>query len=1647
MLNYFFNPSVPNQLCTAIKNEAEDFSGTPQTPLFAPREYQVYTAVSHCESQLFSGELQSEEDEGQYPILDFNHIFAMLPPSQNRSRFPEAQWLPSDLGFEEEEDDPSFKAGGTPLSSIDMNLVETTMIFVRQIWRSRDYEDFGIAVLQFLKSYTGKSVCSMFGAVVLKVTEMFKQCRSKLQSDDEENPFSKMRELMAKATALTQHPLLLKMKRILWYVLSFGTLMKMGISFDTFFYSKAEEEALTKQCSSKGSFLFAVFDGFAALFERLLDCYRTGSWSPLLASGTSYSKWSDTVYELRVQSQQLANPEACGFTYHGFLGKMEEALEQGRAIVKYETDKSVANGMKKLLSELEMIKATECTKKAARASRDAPFSLLYFGGSSLAKTTLQDLTHSHFAKTHGLPEGDEYKYTRTCQDEFFSGFNTQMWSIIVDDIANLNPNLGLDPSMSEVLQIRNNAPFCPPQADLADKGKTPMMCKFFQASTNTKDLNAHAYYNNTLAIMRRWNFIVTVTLKAEFAQVVNGVVPEKEARMLDGSKAVLPENGEYPDMWEFHVEKVVADMDMSSKKQRAAFEPVLTTDSIYEYLAFVSRESVIFKKQQAQIKAGAAIFKEVVLCQVCYRPEDKCVCEKEHLQSGDAAKVVAFGAMASAMTLFCVGPAVKRGTGNILHNIERKAVTKATDLATEVARSAATNLIREAKARSAPHVIELLRREGFLPPPDIDLVEEFDGRPDDEETRELRARMVSLHLPPPPQASWYDTIRARVDNMNLPIMQRLDTERRWVGAMMSRFGRKIRRMHMRAAMDPIIGQMYSGLMITISSVASLMAMTVVLKWMFPPKQKGKTGKTQGDEESESFEKDDKPNPWYRDEYKPCKFDYTPLTRSWKDMPRDQVEKRVARNIMYVQSTYQKGGKTAGRTFRILCLESQLYVTNSHNVPVEDVAFAVKQSDHQPGVGDSFRTTMHPGDFYRDPKHDLVFFRLRCVPPRASISGLLVSEKFTTCCEATFLSRDAQGIDERYTLRALQNSIETSDEIPEIIAYRGLCEIITESGHCGSPYLGFPPMGPVLLGLHIIGGWTKSVAAVVLPKESYESAREALKAEIVQAGEPDLHDAFGNPIELLPLHKKSTFRFIEEGTASVYGSLPGFRAKGKSKVTKTIIHNAMLDAGYEVKVGAPVLNSWKPWRTACVDVVQQDHNINCPILDECVDAFVSDILTNLPEGALSEVKVITERAALNGLPGVKYIDRMNLKSSMGFPWNAPKNNYLVHHGQIDQWEDLVDFTPEIHARVDVMHEKYRRGERCMAIFRAHQKDEVISLAKVEAQKTRLFSAGNCPLGLLMRQYFLGLVRCIQQNKLVFEAAPGTNATSLEWCQYYHWLTKFGTKRLIAGDYSKFDKKMSPAMMLAAFSVLEKILIAAGYTAEQMITVRTMKWDIVFALTDFDGDLVEFWGSNPSGHILTVIINCIANSLYVRYAWRQSDHELTKFRDYCALITYGDDNAMGVSPLVENFDHGVIQRELAKIGVVYTMPDKESESIPFVDIQDITFLKRAWVYNAEVGSFVARLEHDSIEKGLLYHLPSDTVCNEKLAVDSLDGALREYFYYGRSRFEERKAVFEKVIEQCELTPYFGGFQSYDALVQRYLENSKEFSEDGRCKQCAA
>jgi hypothetical protein len=252
-------------------------------------------------------------------------------------------------------------------------------------------------------------------------------------------------------------------------------------------------------------------------------------------------------------------------------------------------------------------------------------------------------------------------------------------------------------------------------------------------------------------------------------------------------------------------------------------------------------------------------------------------------------------------------------------------------------------------------------------------------------------------------------------------------------------------------------------------------------------------------------------------------------------------------------------------------------------------------------------------------------------------------------------------------------------------------------------------------------------------------------------------------------------------------------------------------------------------------------------------------------------------------------------------------------------------------------------------------------------------------------------------------------------------------------------MPPEIILAAYEILLLICKAAGYTPEQLRVVQGIAEDTAFPLVDMNGDLVEFYGSNPSGHPLTVIINSIANSLYMRYCYHvlSPENSCSHFKRDVALMTYGDDNAMGVNKKAPFFNHTAIQNTLAECGITYTMADKEAISIPYIHIDQISFLKRFWVWNEEVGAYLAPLEEDSIIKSLTMCVASKTLCIEAQAIETITSAQNEYFMYGKEVFEEKTLMLRRIVEKSDIKIYekSNTFQTWEGLKARYWENSKK------------
>lgn len=1441
-------------------------------------------------------------------------------------------------------------------------LTEATMILFRQFQLATTKEHIYLACCSYLHVTCGTSVAVKINSVIAIVSDMIGNLFSddlnvQASTGDPMNPFSDFRKYFVMFEEGLDHPMILKLKNIFYYMLAHAFLEPFGISFDMFYFNKASAEANRMKYTNNVGFAYSVLDGFSYIFERLYDVYKTGTWNSIVHSGKSYAKWIDLVYSIKEDIQKLHNPEASGISYHELLGRIDLCVEQGEQIVLYIKNSKTGDDkqiVKRLLGEIRVIQANEFTRKAAQQEREAPFGVLLYGGSSVGKSSVSSIMFNHFGKLHNLPTTSEYKYNRCFTDDYWSSFRTSMWFIQLDDIAARNSTLADDTSLAEVLHIINNVGYTPPQADLADKGKTPLRPALVTGTTNVKHLNAFVYYENTLAILRRFKLHVEVIPKREYSVNLEG---NERARMLDASKLPPIAEDSYPDYWEFKISEVRC--SMQNGKQTGSIVYVQTFTNINDFLAYYSKMTFTHKAQQQSAMCADQTFGKIKVCPVCYVPESACKCLDVQMYD----------------TMATLGV----GLAGLVYNYPD--FTK--DLAKYVA-IRGVNII-------APLIFDAIVDSG----------------------KEIFCK--TLH-----------DIRESVKSSAFSISERLALEKEKIKAIMFSYGDKIRSQFEK---NPIM----CALLVSIPFIC------------FIYKTYGNYARlsTQGDVVSREgisskigtviHANDEKPNPWTNSDYIVSDFDVGRCTSSLKTADFDDIRERIIKNCVHISSSYFDGTDQRVRAGKALCLGGNVYMTNKHNIPEGEINMTIISSPDIQGVTQNVTFLLLPNDLYFNESRDLAFFVASCCPPKRNIIEFFSKDSFKTVCEGYLVQRTNKGYPKSLALRGIkrQDNYYVNDHSAYYPSWVAQSAVNSEGGDCGSVMLGKTPLGPVIMGIHQTGGKFNTVTSVQVYQSDFACIQHLIK-NMFSPTKPKLVTVQGEELILAPLHHKSVFRYMEDGTASVYGSLPGFRPKHASKVMKTYIHDNVVARGYEVKTDKPVMKGWAPWRIGALDIVQQKYQMRTDILQECVDSFTQDILQSLSTQDLSELVILTDSATLNGLPGVRFIDKMKRNTSMGFPWRRKKSLYLKQMGQVEQWQDYVQFDEDIYENIDEIILKYRNKERCMPVFTGHLKDEPIAFAKIESQKTRIFAGAPADWCFVVRKYLLSFTRVLQNNKFVFESAPGTNPVSSEWGDIYHYLTQFGTDRIVAGDYSKFDKNMSAQIILAAFEIIKNILKEANWTEEDLQIVTGISFDTAFPVMDFNGDLVEFFGSNPSGQPLTVIINGLVNSLYVRYVWRAVGNDLKDFKKKVSLMTYGDDNIMGVSKSVKNFDHTIMQSILSQVNVKYTMADKLAKSVPFIDINEASFLKRSWLYESEIDNYLCPIEEDSIAKSLTKCLPSTDKCPEAHAVDILSNTVFEYFNYGKEIFELKRSMCLDIVDEANLYPYYvTPFPTWEEMKLAFLE----------------
>ena len=600
---------------------------------------------------------------------------------------------------------------------------------------------------------------------------------------------------------------------------------------------------------------------------------------------------------------------------------------------------------------------------------------------------------------------------------------------------------------------------------------------------------------------------------------------------------------------------------------------------------------------------------------------------------------------------------------------------------------------------------------------------------------------------------------------------------------------------------------------------------------------------------------------------------------------------------------------------------------------------------------------------------------------------------------------------------------------------------TYGGMCMTTLIGEVKGMPFIAGHHL-AGLGRSGAAGFLTREQIKTAIAANSnipgVLIPHSSVPMATETLG--VEFGPLvapHEKCVTRALDlNAKLKIHGSHTLPRSSPRSGVVTSRISRAVTEImGIEKIHGPPPDLSAEIHKT--VDIAGKTKTATKFESELMQKAFIdySTRTHGLLPSEYAKMGKISDDVNLSGLDGVMGVNSMNFRTAVGWPLKGPKDKYVnLSDREVEGISCPRDVDPFILDEVKRMEECLLRGESLNTVFKASMKDEPTKNTK---KTGRVFAAANMSFVFLVRKYYLTLSAAFQRNKIATECAVGTVVQSPEWTELFEHIGAHGWDQAIAGDYAKFDGKMSPQFMLMAFKVLIDMAKKSGnYDEDDLKIMLGIATEISYPTYDYFGTLVQFFGSNPSGHPLTVVINSIVNSLYMRYAY----YKIAKTKKWIrvplfggpvSFMSYGDDNIMTVARGFEDFNHTAIAAVFAEVDIVYTMADKEAESVPFIELSDASFLKHFAVWDDELGLYRSPVEPATIAKMLHAHIKSDVLSMEQSSAEAIQNVALKYFESGREVYTRQVALLEQVATASGIQGYVGPIPTYDERVKWYKE----------------
>lgn len=790
--------------------------------------------------------------------------------------------------------------------------------------------------------------------------------------------------------------------------------------------------------------------------------------------------------------------------------------------------------------------------------------------------------------------------------------------------------------------------------------------------------------------------------------------------------------------------------------------------------------------------------------------------------------------------------------------------------------------------------------------------------------------------------------------------------------------------------------------------------------------------------------DEKKNIWRVQERNITSLDFHPRrpNRLSQMLPAVQHNSLVAE--LYVPGV-------ARGTTRVLIINNETLVMNNHSC-FDTCQLTVYLGRKAPaGIQAKFVIDVEVGMIRRIPERDIAIITTLAMPALfKDISTFLPKRTFTSVGPAFYYIPQLDGEAKETPVigiqRAHMGEFSGSRSGVDMQALCGTPQELTQGGECGSPLIIQTGYGPVLAGIHCALNEHKLLTyAAPIYYEDFDIGPMVTVGIVRPSG-------VLAQTTLTETDKLYT-DFHEEGQLIVFGGLRGFRARPKANGRHTSLAPHLLSHGpraglrFSDRLTNPDMGSWEPQQNILKEYLSPTHSMREPLFRVSCESFVRHIVHGLLPEDIADVHVVPLSVAVNGFPGVPNVDAQKFTTSAGHGFPGSKMTYVASEGPYEEWSTFRKYNDEVEQEIHRIYSLAIQGIRSHPVFTSQLKDEMISLAKRAAKKTRGFYM--CPVAFLsvMRMFTSGLTRVMVRRRDLFRHAVGLNTHSEEWDDVYKASLKIPGDNWIAGDFKGFDKILSILIQNGAKKVFLDVAAFCGFTPQELLALDTLLSDNVTAVVDFFGTLIMLLGGEVSGHQVTTFFNSICNILLHHYAWVVLSGEqglplestADEFWKLVFIRVLGDDIMAKVHPDAAWYNHTSIQRVFESIGIVYTMADKLSESVPYIPGSEVGFLKRRFAsHELFPGMMVAPLDEESIFKMLTYTNPSKAVSEEEQLAMAICSAKSEAFFHGRTFYAKLDALIESCPKTPELEARMKEFPAptWNQMYERFLQASPKY-----------